>query len=296
MKNILQYNYNLNIKEINKINDNYYFKYNQDSYIVALYKQNDEEINNIYELNKDMLAHNIPVFEIVKTNTNSIIFQYKNNEYILMKYPKIRNRIITYNDILKFNYFPKKLNDIDKSNWSSLWERKIDYYESISKEIKVKYLNKSLNYYIGLAENGISYFNNNFSGRLPKVISHIRTGINTDLYEFLNPLNLIIDYKERDIGEYLKSYVLNENYSKEEISKMISMKNENRDSIIALICRVLLPTYYFDEFDSIILNNKGNINNIIEKRKNIDYLIKSIFEKYSYLNLPYINWIIKTKG
>ncbi len=296
MKNILQYNYNINIKEINKINDNYYFKHNQDSYIVAFYKRNDKEINNIYELNKDMLAHNIPVFEIVKTNTNSVIFQYKNNKYILMKYPYIKNRIITYNDILKFNYFPKNLNDIDKSNWSNLWETKIDHYESISKEIKEKYLNKSLNYYIGLAENGISYFSNNFNGRLPKVISHIRIGINTDLYEFLNPLNLIIDYKERDLGEYLKSYVLNSKYSKETINQMISTKNNNRDSIIALICRILLPTYYFDEFDGIILNNKGNINNIIEKRKNIDHLIKSIFEKYSYLNLPYINWIIKTKG
>ena len=49
-----------------------------------------------------------------------------------------------------------------------------------------------------------------------------------DLLEFLNPLNFVIDYKERDIGEYLKSFVINNNYSVDQL-KSFKRKTRRRD-------------------------------------------------------------------
>lgn len=298
MKNSLLYYFNININDLRKIKDNYYFSNGNNNFIVALYNRSLEEISSIYSLNKEMLQYGIPVFEIIPTNTYNILFLFEDNLYLLMKYPNIKNRLINYADILRFNYFPKIQNfDIlDKSNWGKSWENKVDYYEKESSEIKEKYsvIKNSINYFIGLAENGISYFNDNFDlTSLEKVVSHIRVGINTDLYEFFNPLNLIIDYKERDVSEYLKSYVIHENYTESKIIDMIKMKNDNRNSVILLISRMLFPTYYFDEYDNVILKNFSFIDEIIQKRKNINLLIKLIFQKYYYLNIPYIDWILK---
>ena len=62
-------------------------------------------------------------------------------------------------------------------------------------------------------ENAISYFNNNVTFNSKKYICHKRVSVNMSLYDFLNPLNFVVDYKERDIGEYLKSYVTSKNFS-----------------------------------------------------------------------------------
>ena len=114
-----------------------------------------------------------------------------------------------------------------------------------------------------------------------------------DLLEYLNPMNFVIDYKERDIGEFLKSYVLNNNYSKESIDKYLNYFS--KEKVYLLISRVLFPSYYFDIYEAIILNNveEEQINEVINKKDNIIYLLYLMFEKYKNYNITEIEWIKK---
>lgn len=293
MKESILYYYNIEVNNIRKFKDDFYFDYNGSNYIISKYIRNVNEKDDILKLNKYMISLNIPVFIVLTNKDNDILFKFEDDEYVVMKYPDIDNRVISYEDIINFNYLVNvdNFSSLDRANWAKYWEKKIDYYEEEMKEYKISDILDSFNYYVGLAENSISYLNYNVRLSDIRFISHIRLDISSDLYDFYNPLNLIIDLRERDVGEYLKSYVMNYSYTKDSLLSMLNL--DNRDSVILLISRVLIPTYYFDRYDKYMLKEEVDINNISFKRKNINFLIKLIFDKYKSFNLPYINWIIK---
>ena len=299
MNNAILFFYKLNISELKKINENYYFTYNNENYIVERYKRRLEEVIELYQLNIELTARKIPTYKIILTANNDILFKYKEKFYIMMRIPKIKNRFITYKDIEMFNIIPSaKYQKIDKTNWSYNWSKKIDYIEYQFNQVKNKYkiINLSIDYYIGMWENAISYYNDhNITNN--KTITHKRITIDTDLLDFLNPLNLVIDFKERDIGEYLKSYVLNKNYGKAQLTKILEKINK-KNSAILLISRILFPSYYFDIYDEIVIGgeNESAINEIITKQKNINSLISYMFEYFYKYNITRINWIKKDEN
>lgn len=286
MKNSLQYFYNININELNKIDDNYYFNFQNNNFVVMEYKREDEEALEIYKLNLYMLNF-INTYIIIPTIYNSLLFEFESKKYILMKIPDLQNRIITINDLLNPILISDNYKYIDKSNWDTLWEEKIDFYEDLIANNKVKYNDKmdSVFYYIGMWENGIEYFKNSYNISL-KYVSHIRMSSDMYLLDFLNPLELIIDYKARDIGEYIKSYVFSYNYSMEDINNIFMNINLDREDVILLISRILFPSYFFDNIDN-------DTYEYIKKRTNIIILIKFLFDKYKYYNIEYITWISK---
>ena len=213
-----------------------------------------------------------------------------------MKFPDILNRTITYDDIMSFSIeVDNKYKVLDKSNWGELWPNKIDFIEYQFNQMKHKYpiIDSYIDYYIGIWENAISYFNYNININNKKYICHRRIPFNMDLYEFLNPLNFVVDFKERDIGEYLKSFIINKNFSLEMINKYFN--NLSRDSIILIISRLLFPSYFFDIYEDIIVDksDEKQILEIVNKNNNILMVLKYIFNTYSYMNIPYINWIKK---
>ena len=202
-------------------------------------------------------------------------------------------------DILKFNIIPSNnlVNKIDKSSWSYFWENKIDYFEYQFQQMEKRYrmLHESIHYYIGIWENAISYFNDNVGKNKEKVVCHKRVSFDMDYLTFLNPMNLVLDYKERDIGEYIKSYIYENRFSKEKLNYFFSYNKNDRNSALLLITRLLFPSNYFDLYEEITVNNKDEsfILDIIAKRNNYEFLLNSVFEYYYYLNIPQIDWIIK---
>lgn len=297
MNNAILFFYNINIQEIKKIANNYYFTYLNNNYGIYSYVRDIAEAESIYYTNLDMLNKGLIGYEIILTKNNEVLFMYENTYYILMKLPKIKNRIITYEDVISF-YFPvekNKFQNLDKSNWGYNWSGKIDFIEYQFSQVKNKFpiLENSIDYFIGIWENGISYFNDNVAGPSEKFVCHKRVDTKMDLLEFLNPLNFVIDYKERDIGEYLKFFVINDNYSVNQLNKFF--QGFSRNSIMLLISRILFPSYYFDLYEDIVLNERKEeeIKNIIEKRNNINILLKYIFENFSNYNISYIDWIKK---
>ncbi len=297
MNNAILFFYNINVQEIKKINDNYYFTYLSNNYVIYSYKRDITEAESIYNLNLEMLSKGLIGYEIILTQNREILFIHGGTYYILMKFPNIKNRVITYEDVISF-YFPTPKNkflNLDKSNWGYNWSGKIDFIEYQFSQVKNKFpiLENSIDYFVGIWENAISYFNDNVTFLEEKFVCHKRVDTKMDLLEFLNPLNFVIDYKERDKGEYLKSYVINNNYSSVQLKKLLQGSSKN--NIILLISRILFPSYYFDLYEDIVLKEKNEeeIIKMIEKRKNINNLLKYIFENFSNYNIPYIEWIKK---
>lgn len=297
MNNAILFFYNINIQEIKRINNNYYFTYQQNNYVIYKYNRDISEINEIYELNIELLSKGLIGYEIIPNKTNELIFLYENNYYVLMKIPNIKNKKITYEDILSFNFVQNqnKYKTIDKSNWNQNWSKKIDYiiYQFSQIKNKHKEIDSSIDYFIGIWENAISYYNDTISNKNKKYVAHIRIENDMDLLEYLNPINFVIDYKERDIGEYLKTYVINNNYTENMIDTIL--KYTNQEGIVLLISRLLFPSYYFDLYENIIegKTKEEEINVIVKKHYNVLNLIKYIFKKYWDYNIPYINWIKK---
>ncbi len=295
MNNAILFFFNINTKEVKKINDNYYFNYAYNNYVVQIYNRDIEEAIEIYYLNLELLSNGFIGYEIILTKDNDVLFLYEGVYYILMKFPNIKNRIITYEDVINFNYIPNTMfKKLDKSNWGITWSNKIDFIEYQFDQVRNRYsiIDDSIDYFIGIWENAISYYNDN-NINSERCVCHKRVSTNMDLLDFTNPLNFVIDYKERDLGEYLKSFVISKNYSNASLDRMINFSD--RDGVVLVISRILFPSYYFDLYEDIILGNKDEyeLNDVISKRNNVLYLINYILFRYSNLNITDIEWIKK---
>lgn len=297
MNNAILFFFNINIPEIKKINTNYYFTYMNNDYGVYYYNRDTLDAPVLYDLNLDMISKGLIGYEIIMTNGGEVLFVYEDKYYVLMKIPKIKNRLVTYDDVISFNFYydDKKYLVLDKSNWGYNWSNKIDFisYQFEQMQNKFPVIYESIDYFIGIWENAISYYNDNVTFLGNKFVCHRRIYTNMDLLEFLNPLNFVIDYKERDVGEYIKSFVMNNNYSASVIDKFF--EGFERNSIILLISRILFPSYYFDLYEDIILGEtlENELDSILKKRNNVLILLNYVFDKFSNFNIPYIDWIKK---
>ena len=109
MKNALIFFYNIFLEEIEKINDNYYFTYQNSDFVIHKYTRNIDEVISIYNLNKEMLQNNIITYEIILTKENNVLFFEDNSYYLLMKLPNVKNKVITIDD----EEYPDNLKAID---------------------------------------------------------------------------------------------------------------------------------------------------------------------------------------
>ena len=160
-------------------------------------------------------------------------------------------------------------------------------------ENKYPLLNSSIDYYIGMAENAILYIKTSLGisqNINKKTISHIR--FLDDNYN--NPQNIVIDYKSRDIAEYLKYAFFKEKYSYDEINLLLNKIYLDEIAIRLIYGRLLFPTFYFDLYDKII-NNQADEKEILRViNKNVEYedYLENI---YNLLNskkkIPKITWI-----
>jgi len=298
MKNALIFYYNIYTDNLEKLNDNYYFHHRNDNFIIMPYKYNINEALEIYNLNQEMRNRGMDTYEIIITSSNNVLYEFENEYYILMKLPKFNNRMITYEDVINFNIGTSvEIKNLNKSNWPYYWEHKIDFieYQFLQFEKKFPLIKSSINYYIGKFENAISYYYENVTETKVLQLAHRRVSADMDLLEFYNPLNIIIDYKERDIAEYFKSYIYTKNYTSSMLESMILKLEFSRLEAILFISRLLFPTNYFDLYERIINNKEEEtkIKDIINREKSYLYFIKFLFYKYSNYNVPIIEWIIK---
>ena len=287
MKNILSYFYHMIIEE-DKIN-NGYFSYHNRLFMLYEYQRNINEIEDLLKLNQEMYYNKYKINKIINNIYNSPITSYNNKYYVLL--------LINYSYTNEnFNYYIINNNDynnIKRNNWDYLWSMKIDYIEYQIKHFNNKYpiIQGSINYYIGLSENAIKYFKMINKNNVSLYVSHRRFHKDS----FYNPVELIIDYKVRDIGEYLKYCFFHNEKDIYEIKKYLRNLNINNIDYLLLYTRMLYPSFYFDIYDNIINNNQdeNNLNKIINRSNEYEELLYEIYliirRKTNIIGISWIN-------
>ena len=311
MNNYIDYYYNLYPNTIEKVGRNYRFFLNNEKYYIIMYERNLEEMDTLVKLNKEMIERGSLVHEIVLTKDGKAVFLCDNNSYALLRVYINENIPIKIEDIfymLDYNDTIKPNNIIGRMNWANLWSSKVDYFEYHIGHLikKYPYIYKTIDYYLGLAENAISYVKNIKTPASLISICHRRIGVTSTLFDLYNPFNLVIDYKVRDVAEYIKSVffygenscvegvvnsenmIVNKcNIILERIFKKYIFDNE---ALKLLFARLLFPSYYFDLYENVIDNslNENVISCIIKKSSAYEEFLKIILLKTP---IPYVEWL-----
>ncbi len=298
MNNFIEYFYNMKIDKI-IYNDKYYsFLYND--YFYRLYIVDDNVyINNVVSINKEML-NNTLVSEIIANKDKEYISYYNGYMYVLIKIYVNVNKRITMEEIAALSN--SLCRDKMSVNWGILWEKKIDYLEDLIGENGKKYplIVDSFNYFVGLAENAISYYNNiDNLANYRYYISHKVIRFDDTIQVIYNPLNIIFDYKVRDIAEYVKNSFFNNNYNvMNELNRYLLTNNLSYTDVLLLVSRLLYPSFYFEMYEDILIDNKEEeiIINIVNRAEEYEaYLAMVIGFLHSRYNVPEIEWLKKAK-
>lgn len=290
MKNLINYYYGLQVDEFKKNGAVFCFKINNFDYEFIPFDGNINLLSKIYSY---LIKNYIYCHEIIINKNDMFVTYYNNYNYILIKKNINSTKILNINDILLYdiNIYSKP-----EKSLKTLWENKIDYYEYQISQIGFKYpvIRRSFSYYIGMGENAVSLLNYVDDRRINYNICHKRINYKETIADFLNPLNMIIDNKTRDIAEYLKvNYIKNE-LTLEDVIDLLNEINFDNNEVILFFARLMFPSFYFDEYDKVIQNNidEKKIEEIIKKNDYYESFLKKI---YKYLrdryNLFEIEWL-----
>ena len=299
MLDYINYFYNLYPPLLNKENDNYVFFVGNEKYYLTPYRRELSEIKDLVELNKRMISSNSLVHEIIINKFNEPISVISNENYVLLRVYVNDIKKIDINDIiymLNENVDLSGLKSLLRTNWVALWSNKVDYIEYQMGHLIKKYpfLNNTIDYYLGLCENAITYIKNlkMFSDyKIPIGISHKRITKDATLFDLYNPLNLIIDYKVRNIAEYLKDAF----FKDEDVNYILNIVFKNfwfdKLNLSLLVARLLYPSYYFDLFEEIIDKelDENIVFSLTKKSSKYEEFIDLIIKNCNLQNLQWLS-------
>ena len=299
MNNFIDYFYKIRVQKIEYYKKYYSFIYQGYMYKLYLLDSNIN-VNVLVNMNKMLVGHTL-VSEIIINKDNEYISKFNNQSFILIKiFANVDNKI-TLDEI---NYLANSLYTLNLNiNWGILWSRKIDYLEELINENGKKYplIVDSFNYFVGMAENAIAYFNDiNIEKDYKYVVSHKCIRLNDSIEVIYNPLNIIFDYRVRDIAEYIKNaFFLNNKGIFNELNIYIRKNPLSLTDVKLLIARLMYPSFYFELYDDILIYNQDEriiekvINRLPEYEKYLAMVIK-YFQKW--YDVPEIPWLIRNNG
>jgi len=306
MKEIINYYYNFDIENVYE-NSNYSsFSYYGEEFYFAFFNRAQDELKEIVEICIDLKLRNVKVHDIILNRDKQLLTKVGDNYYILLKLNTKKSNVINFIDVCEFSNKLKlnvKNSKLYRNNWGELWSKKVDYFEHQIREIgkDKKIILDSFSYYIGLAENAISYVNkiNKVIGISEKdhiSLSHRRIFFPNTSLNYLNPLSFIFDLEVRDIAEYLKvAFFHNENVYLD-LKTILKTKKFSSYSYHMLYARLLYPSYYFDIYEDIMNNNidEEKLISVIQKANKYELFLKyAYYEINKYTNLEKVDWILK---
>lgn len=275
IENILKFYYNFADFNLKNKNESYIINFHNIIYYFFPIRNTKEEIKDIYELYDEIHKYDEQTSEIILNKFKEITTTINNQEYILVKIGK--KNINTNNKIINYQ---KKYNSLYRTQWGLLWAKKIDYLEYQRIHIKGNYkiLDKYFDFFVGMTECAIALFNNEITkyNDLPITIQHKRY----NEYFYDNPINIIIDYRVRDISELIKYKYFNNQIDINSINEMLEQFHLKEGENVLLFSRLLFPTFYFDLYNNIVNNDKkeNSAEGYIEKFENYCLFLKKIGE------------------
>lgn len=306
MKETLEYYYGLDIDFLEELDGKYHFKLDNQDYFFVFYNRSIDELKDIVNVCNEMLLKGINVNKLLINRNNSYLTKINEYDYILFAVSNINEEydifdMIKISDKLVLN---NSKSSLYRNNWGTLWSEKVDYFEYQVRELAINkdVVKNSFSYYIGLAENAISYVNNtNFKYKnvldYRIVLSHRRVYFPNYKLNYLNPLSFIFDLEVRDIAEYLKSMFFNKNeeYVLEELSSYLKVRRLSIYEYQMLFARLLYPTYYFDNYEAVMNKNVDEevLVKIIKRCNDYEIFLKKAYLEISkYAKIDKIDWII----
>ena len=306
MKETLEYYYNLEIDSLEELDGKYHFKLDNQDYFFVFYNRSIEELKDIIGVCSEMVAKGITVHKILINKNNSYLTKINEYDYILFCVSNLNDEY----DIFDMVNISNKLilnnnkSSLYRNNWGTLWSEKIDYFEYQVRELAInkEVIKNSFSYYVGLAENAISYVNstnfkyhNMVNYRI--VLAHRRVFFPNYKLNYMNPLSFIFDLEVRDIAEYLKSMFFHKDmeYCLEELSSYLKIRKLNIYEYQMLFARLLYPTYYFDCYESVMNKNvdEETLVKIIKRNEDFEIFLKKAYLEISkYAKIDKIDWII----
>lgn len=247
MRNVLSYYYNLSFDKITEYKEYSILECNAEVYV---FKKSIQDIELTKKIVTYLESNNILTHKIIFNKEGEIETQYKNEKYVLLKLNKIT-------DELDDNFFVLPVNG-ETINVASLWEEKINYYMRQISELSLgkELLIDSFNYYIGMAENAIAMYNRAYKADLPCSVCHRRIRYPNYAINYLDPTNMLIDVRVRDLAEYIKSRFFYGEITANDVEKYIIKNRFMNEEINILYARLFYPTYYFDLFEDVIVDTE----------------------------------------
>ena len=306
MKETIKFYYNIDIDSLEESAGKYFFKYQNQDFFFVFFNRNIDELDDILKCTMDMREKGIDVHNIIANVNGEILTKVNNYNYILMSVSNFNEEYDIFDIVNMVNKLTlnNQTSKLYRNNWSKLWSDKIDYFEYQIRELGLekKVIQDSFSYYLGLAENAISYVNNislKYNPFNAKVtLSHRRIFYPNYKINFLNPLSFIFDLEVRDIAEYLKAMFFstqNDEDVLEELKCFLQIKKLTSYEYNMLFARLLYPSYYFDLYDAIMNHDESeeNLMLIIDKVDNFEMFLKEAYVEISkYAPLDKINWLI----
>ena len=300
MKNAIIYYYNLKVNEVHQNTNYHWFEIDGETYY--LYKMDNTNIDELLEIVNDLLKNNVRCHLPIPNKQNSILTNINGINYILLKIQVKSREPIIINDLYIINSIIVSKRDKKRPLWYDLWSEKIDYLELQISEFGKKYptLRKSFPYFCGLAETAIQLLE--IVDVKEYTINHKYITKDERLEDFLNPINMVIDLKTRDIAEYLKTNY-NHITSIDDLKYIIKKFNLNKEEINRLeILQNSLPSKkanakntLANEVEPKLPQNREIVKNIIDEIKLSakNNLIKSAISQFIDSRIPEINFYNK---
>lgn len=304
MKETIKYYYDTYIEELNEINNGYYFYFNNYKYYFVLFDRDIRELELLFKTSNELYNKNILVNTFILTKDGKYYVRLEYKVYVMLRVNSIEDYKYTMKEILHFNNV--LLVDNSKINmipWSKLWSSKIDIFESEISEFNKEYplIQSTFNYYVGLAENAISYINDTFidedSSTFKVNLNHKRIGIGYQGY-VNNPLTFTFDYSVRDIAEYIKFNFFNNKINYKELEEILLSNIFNKGELRLFYGRLLYPSYYLDEVKRIVIYNldESVLNKYIDKIGEYEFFLKEIYYIIRKKNdIPIVEWVVNKK-
>ena len=306
MKEIINYNYNFDIIECRNFENYTVFDYNGDIFYFVFFNRTEAELNDLIKIIFELKNKNIKVHDIILNREKKALTKVGNVNYILLKLNNKFDEKINFTSVCELSEKLKLNNNSSKlyrNNWGDLWSKKIDYFEYQIKEIgkDKQVVLDSFSYYVGLAENAISYVNkvnktiknedfNNIT------LSHRRIYYPNISLNYYNPLSFIFDLNIRDVAEYIKAEFFNNGDSFFDLKTFLKSRRLSIYSYHMLFARLLYPSYYFDIYESIMNNNDDDkkMIKIISKVHDYEVFLKKSYDEINkYCAIESVDWIIK---
>ena len=307
MKETIKYYYDIDVDNLEEIDGKYHFKFQNRDFFFIYYNRDIDELDDIILCINDMKQKGILVNDIVLNRNQQFLTKVDEYNYILMAVSNASEEydifdIMNYNSKLQLN---NKNSKLYRNNWKNLWIQKVDYLEYQIRELGLNksVIKDSFSYYVGLAENAISYVDNAnfkcFTNSVNIVLSHRRIFYPNYKLNFMNPLSFIFDLEVRDIAEYLKSLFFSddefEDVAFEDLVYYLKLRRLSIYEYSMLYARLLYPSYYFDIYEEVMNKDRDEEDLVLIINKNQKYeefLKKTYLEITKYALIERIDWLI----